>query len=59
MGKGGGTALRPNIALQSSEEWLAALYAEGHHIESRARVVGPGCTSVLVVLDLSGRDAQP
>ena len=58
VGEGVGAALRPYVALQSTEDGLAALYAEGHHIESRARVVGPGGAPVLVVFDVSGREAQ-
>jgi hypothetical protein len=58
VGEGVGAALRPYVALQSTEDGLAALYAEGHHIEPRARVVGPGGAPVLVVFDVSGREAQ-
>ena len=58
VGEGVGAALCPYVALYSSEERLAALDAEGHHIEPRARVVGPGGAPVLVVLDVSGREAQ-
>ena len=58
VGEGIGAPLRPYVALYVSEDGLAPLYAERHHIQPRARIVGPRGAAVLVVLGLCGRDAQ-